>query len=211
MHKFNDTIKLLEKSHFFYVIIAGMDGNYRYVNENYAGAFKHISNEIVGKPYFLTMHPDDSKVCQEVSLMCFQYPDQSFPATIRKHDGKGGYIVTQWEYTAIFDEKGSPSGVFCMGHDITEVVVATQELEVAKTEIEEQKNLLDQIVWEQSHVLRRPLANIIGLVNILNKMDIDQNLKNICEMLIESSEQLDQAVHNIVKKKDLKYNKTHDE
>jgi PAS domain S-box-containing protein len=201
MHNFKDTIRLLENSHFFYVIIAGMDGNYHYVNKNYASAFKHISAEIVGKPYFLTMHPDDSKVCEEVSAMCFKFPDRSFPATIRKHDGRGGYIVTQWEYTAMFDEEGAPSGVFCMGHDITEVVVANQELEVAKTEIEEKNNILDQIVWEQSHILRRPLANIIGLVSILNKMEIDQNLKNICEMLIESSTQLDEAVHNIVKKK----------
>lgn len=202
MKNFKHTIELLEDSHFFYIIIAGMDGNYHYVNKNYASAFKHISDEMIGKPYSITMHPDDCKVCGEVSASCFRFPDQSFPATIRKHDGTGSYIVTQWEYTAMFDEEGSPSGVFCMGYDITEVVVANQELEVAKNEIEEKNNLLDQIIWEQSHILRRPLANIIGLVNILNKMDIDQNLKNICEMLIESSEQLDEAIHSIVRKKD---------
>lgn len=201
MHNFNNTIKLLENSHFFYVIIAGIDGNYDYVNKNYADAFKHVSGNMVGKPFLLTMHPDDVKVCEEVSSMCFRFPDQSFPATIRKHDGRGGYIVTQWEYTAMLNAEGSPSGVFCMGHDITEIVVATKELEVVKIEIEEKNNLLDQIVWEQSHILRRPLANIIGLVNILNKMDIDQNLKNICDMLIESSEQLDHAIHSIVEKK----------
>lgn len=200
MHNFNNTIKLLENSHFFYVIIAGVDGDYEYVNKNYANAFKHISDDIVGKPYFMTMHRDDVKVCQQVASMCFRFPDQSFPATIRKHDGKGGYIVTQWEYTAMFDKEGTRSGIFCMGHDITEIVVATQELEVVKTEIAEKNDLLNQIVWEQSHVLRRPLANIMGLANILNKMEIDHNLKNICDMLIESSEHLDQAIHSIVKK-----------
>lgn len=199
---FKDTITLLEDSHFFYIIIAGIDGTYNYVNKNYANAFRHISNDIVGKPYLLTMHPEDSKVCEEVSALCFQFPDRSFPATIRKRDGKGGYIVTQWEYTAMFDENGEPSGVFCMGYDITEIIVANQELEVAKIEIEEKNSLLEEIVWEQSHVLRRPLANIIGLVNILNKMDIDQNLRNICEMLMESSLQLDKAVHTIIKKRD---------
>jgi len=201
MQKFKDTIRLLEDSHFYYIIIAGMDGKYQYVNKNYAGAFSHISNDILGEPYFLTMHPDDCKVCEEVSRQCFRFPDKSFPATIRKHDGKGGYIVTQWEYSAIFDENGAPSGVFCMGYDITETVVANEELEVAKNEIEEKNNLLEQIVWAQSHVLRRPLANIIGLVNILNKMEIDQNLRNICDMLIQSSEQLDEAIHDIVKKR----------
>lgn len=201
MHNFKDTIKLLEESHFFYIIIAGMDGTYQYVNKKYKSAFKHISTEILGMPYYLTMHPDDSKVCEEVSELCFRFTDRSFPATIRKRDGKGGYIITQWEYTAMFDDHGSPSGVFCMGYDITEITVANQELEVAKIEIEQKNTLLEQIVWDQSHILRRPLANIIGLVNILNKMDIDQNMKNICDMLVESSEQLDEAIHDIVKKR----------
>lgn len=201
MHNFKDTIRLLENSHFYYIILAGMDGKYQYVNNNYASVFKHITANIVGEPYFLTMHADDRKVCEEVAAACFQNPDKSLPATIRKHDGKGGYIITQWEYTAMFDEQGSPSGVFCMGYDITEVIVANQELEEAKSEIENKNNLLEQIVWEQSHVLRRPLANIIGLVNILNKMEVDQNLKNICEMLIQSSHELDEAIHSIVKKR----------
>ena len=202
MNYFTETISLLENSNFYYVIIAGMDSNYSYVNTHYADAFGYIAQNMVGKPYHITMHPDDTKVCAEVAAKCFQNPDKSFPATIRKHDGKGGYIITQWEYRAIFDDQNQPDGVFCMGYDITEYEKANQQLEVAKTEIKEKKNILEQIGWEQSHIIRRPVANIIGLVNILSKMEIDQNLSNICEMLSDSAEQLDKAVNSIVKKTD---------
>ncbi|MEX8549105.1 MAG: PAS domain S-box protein [Mucilaginibacter sp.] len=202
MNYFTETINLLENSNFYYVIIAGMDSNYSYVNTRYADAFGYIAQNMVGKPYHITMHPDDTKVCAEVAAKCFQNPGKSFPATIRKHDGKGGYIITQWEYRAIFDAQNQPDGVFCMGYDITEYEKASQQLEVAKTEIEEKKSILEQIGWEQSHVIRRPVANIIGLVNILNKMEIDQNLSNICGMLSDSAEQLDKAISSIVKKTD---------
>jgi len=202
MHYFNETINLLENSNFYYIIMTGMDGNYSYVNTRYASAFGYISENMVGKPYYITMHPDDMKVCAEVAAKCFENPDKSFPATIRKHDGKGGYIITQWEYRAIFDDQNQPAGVFCLGYDITEYVVANQQLEVAKTEIEEKKSILEQIGWEQSHVIRRPVANILGLVNILSKMDMDQNLSNICDMLTDSAAQLDEAVNSIVRKTD---------
>ncbi|MVN21335.1 PAS domain S-box protein [Mucilaginibacter arboris] len=200
MTNFNETKNLLENSNFYYVIIAGMDSNYSYVNSHYASAFGYISENMVGKPYYITMHPDDRKVCEETSIKCFQNPDKSFPATIRKHDGKGGYIITQWEYRAIFNDQNEPDGVFCMGYDITEYVRANENLQVAKSEIEEKKTILEQIGWEQSHVIRRPVANIIGLVNILNKMDLDQNMSNICEMLTDSADQLDEAINTIVRK-----------
>lgn len=202
MNNFKETISLLENSNFYYVIIAGMDSNYSYVNSHYASAFGHISEEMIGKPYYITMHPDDTKVCGEVAALCFQNPDRSFPATIRKHDGKGGYIITQWEYRAMFDGQNQPAGVFCMGYDITEYVRANENLVVAQSEIEEKKTILEQIGWEQSHVIRRPVANIIGLVNILNKMELDQNMGNICEMLTDSAAQLDEAINNIVRKTD---------
>lgn len=202
MTNFTETIKLLEYSNFYYVIIAGMDSNYSYVNTRYADAFGYVDKSIVGQPYYITMHPDDTKVCEETSIKCFQNPDKSFPATIRKHDGKGGYVITQWEYRAMFDEHNQPTGMFCIGYDITEHMQTHEKLEVAQTEIKQKKGILEQIGWEQSHVIRRPVANILGLIGILSKMEIDQNLSNICEMLTTSAEQLDEVINNIVKKTD---------
>lgn len=200
MKNFTETINLLENSNFYYVIIAGMDSNYSYVNTHYADAFGYIAKNMIGQPYHITMHPDDRKVCEETSIKCFNNPGRSFPATIRKHDGKGGYIITQWEYRAMLDDDKQPSGMFCMGYDITEYEKANEQLEVAKTEIVQKNTALEKIGWEQSHIIRRPVANIIGLISILNKMELDQNLINICEMLTDSAEQLDEAINNIVRK-----------
>ena len=92
MKHFNETRDLLNNSVLFYIIATSMDGNYSYVNGNYANEFSHINSNFVGLPYHITMHPDDMNTCMEVSLKCFQNPGKLFPATIRKHDGNGGYI-----------------------------------------------------------------------------------------------------------------------
>ncbi|MEJ8803457.1 histidine kinase dimerization/phospho-acceptor domain-containing protein [Pontibacter sp. H249] len=187
MTSFEETKRLLEDSTFYYIITTNMEGKYTYVNNCYNKAFKHIYGTILGQPYEMTMHPDDTKVCEEVAVKCFTNPDSTFPATIRKHDGKGGYLITQWEYKALLDVHGNPAGMFCLGYDITDYTVYHEQLKDAQS-------LLKEIAFYQSHVLRRPLANIMGLAKILERMELDQNLRNICEMIIESSQQLDAVI-----------------
>ncbi len=198
MNYFEETKRLLDKSNFYYIITTDMQGRYSYVNTHYAQAFSHISDSIVGQPYQITMCPDDINTCIEVSAKCFQHPDKMFPATIRKHDGKGGYIITQWEYKAMFDENKEPAGVFCLGYDITQSTVEKKQLESAQQEIENKSDILRKIAFQQSHVIRAPLANILGLTAILDKMETDSNIVNICKMIVESSKQLDLVIRDIV-------------
>lgn len=200
MRQFEQTIKLLENSNFYYIITTNMAGKYSCINNHYAKSFSYISNSIVGMPYEITMHPDDTKVCEEVAAQCFKYPEKMFPATIRKHDGKGGYVITQREYKAMMDDDNKPEGIFCLGYDITRYVDEQQQLKAAETEIEKKKDILKQIAFQHAHLIRSPLSNILGLADILNKMDIDQNVKNLCTMLVQSSNQLDDVIRKVVGK-----------
>lgn len=113
--------------------------------------FSYISDLIVGMPYEITMHPDDTKVCEEVAAQCFQYPEKMFAATIRKHDGKGGYVITQWEYKAMMKDDNKPEGIFCLGYDITRYV-DEQQLKAAEFEIEKKKDILKQIAFQHVHL-----------------------------------------------------------
>ncbi|MCC9138321.1 PAS domain S-box protein [Pontibacter silvestris] len=194
MTTFEETKKLLEHSTFYYIIVTNMEGKYSYVSNSYKESFGRIHGPIEGQSYEITMHPDDTKVCEEVSVKCFNNPDKVFPATIRKHDGKGGYVFTQWEYKAMFDENNQPSGIFCLGFDITDYMSYHDQLKDVQSLLDQKEKVLKEIAHTQSHVIRRPLANIMGLSMILAKMEIDQNLKNVCDMIIESSRQLDNVI-----------------
>ncbi|QCR22092.1 PAS domain-containing protein [Pontibacter sp. SGAir0037] len=197
---FEETKKLLDNSTLFYIITTDMTGVYTYLNTNYIQTFEHVHGSILGQPFEITMHPDDVKTCEEVSVRCFENPGNVYPATIRKHDGKGGYIITQWEYKAIFNENNEPEGVFCLGYDITNYMVQQEQLKATQSLLNLKNNQLEEIAWQQSHILRRPLSNIMGLAMILEKMEVDQNLKNICAMLLESSYELDEVIRKTVDK-----------
>lgn len=195
----NSAKKLLNHSSFYYVICTGIDGNYSYVNESYANKFKFITSDFVGKPYYISMHPDDTSICEEVGEKCYTNPGVLFPAIIRKYDGRGGYIVTQWEFTLII-ENNKPAGIFCLGYDITEFVRAKNEVYSVQKDIECKNLMLNAIAFEQSHIVRAPLANVMGLVTILKNLNLGPNASSIITMLEESTNQLDLVIRSIVKK-----------
>lgn len=197
MINFEETKRLFNDSTLFYIITVDMDGKYLYINKHYAKQFSHVDNNLVGKPYFITMHTDDMNTCIEVSTKCFENPTKLFPATIRKHDGAGGYVYTQWEYKAMFDDKKEPAGIFCLGYNITKYVGEELQLQKANEKIEKNRNTLENIIFQQSHLVRAPLSNIIGLISILDNTILDSNSSNICDMILESSHQLDEIIRSI--------------
>lgn len=198
MKHLEETKKLLHKSSYFYIITAGMDGNYSYVNQHYADQFAYVHKKLEGQPYHITMHPDDCETCREVSEKCFANPGILFPATIRKHDGKGGYLYTQWEYRAMFDEDGTPAGIFCLGYNITEFVADRLLLNGARNEIREKAGLLNKVAFQQSHLIRAPLTNILSLAAILEKRTDDKQLLSLCHMILDNALRLDREIKGMV-------------
>jgi PAS domain S-box-containing protein len=197
MQTFEETKKLLDNSNIFYLISVDMNGTYSYLNKRYSSVFDEIHGNLIGQNYAVTMHPDDMEICRKVSEQCFMFPDRLFPAIIRKHDGKGGFVITQWEYKAMFDKNNVPTGVFCLGNDITEFEKTTSELESTKGTLNDTKLTLSQIKYVQSHVVRKPIANIMGLSQLLDSMDLDPSVKSIFSMISDSARELDHVIKTI--------------
>jgi len=191
----------------FYLISTEPGGTYQYVNPAYQKAFAHIDHQLTGQPFHITMHPDDVINVESAAQKCFAEPHKSFPATIRKHNGTGGYIITQWDFNLIKDDAGGFAGFFCIGYDLTEFEnekVKNKQLDSllqhTQSTLEYKSELLEQLVFDQSHLLRSPLSNILGLVNLLKKMELDESINTLIEMLGKSSSELDVVVRNIVAK-----------
>ena len=180
MTQFEEIKLLLGESLNYYMIAVDMESNYSFINKRYSLIFEPIQGSLVGQNYAVTLHPDDQQTCKIVSQLAFAHPDQLFPATLRKHDGQGNYIITRWEYKAIFNEKMEPEGMFCIGHDITELIEISNELENAK--------------FFQSHLLRKPVANLLGLCRLIDSANLDRESKVMFEMIYESVQELDKAM-----------------
>jgi PAS domain S-box-containing protein len=198
MKHFEAIKELLANSSQFYIVTTYLDGNYSYVNQNYAKTFSHVTKNLIGQPAQITMHPDDLNICIEVGAKCFANPDKLFPATIRKHDGNGSYIYTQWEYKAMFDAQNNPTGIFFLGYNITKFVAEELQLQTARVEIVKNFEKIEKIIFQQAHLIRAPLSNIIGLTAVLDKTVLNDDVRNICDMISESAIQLDEVIKNII-------------
>jgi signal transduction histidine kinase len=193
MNDFSPINRFLKDSKFFYTIAIGIDSTYSYVSSNYDRSFEFNNGTLLGRHFSVTLHPEDISICESVGMQCFSEPDQLFAATLRKHDGQGGFVTTQWEMQAYFDEQGQPEGIFCIGYNITEFVDTRGQLNAANTQ-------LNEIGFMQSHLVRKPLANIIGLTDLIIQNTGDSAVKDLSEMLKTSTAELDQVIKDISNK-----------
>lgn len=99
------------------------------------------------------------------------------------------FIIT---YSPAFDDAGDILGVSVNLMDVT-------EHKKADNKILEQNFQLREIARMQSHEVRRPLSNILGLSNIIeNHVISSERHKYILEKLKESAAELDEVVKKVV-------------
>jgi hypothetical protein len=187
---FDSISNFLFTSSHFYTIVVGMDSHYSYVCPNYNLAFNFDNDTLQGKHFSVTLHPDDVEVCAAAGYKCLVEPGKLVPVTLRKHNGKGGYVITQWEMQTMLDKQLQPTGIFCIGYNITDYIEAKAKLNNAETQLEE-------INFIQSHHVRKPLANILGLITLLEKEPGADSFALMSGMLRQSATELDAVIRNI--------------
>ena len=80
-----------------------------------------------------------------------------------------------------------------LAHDITDQMKYIQT-------VEEQNTRLQEIAWMQSHVVRSPLSRLMGLVQSMDTLVEDLGKKRVNKLILDSAKELDEIVHQIVKK-----------
>ncbi|MCZ2222727.1 MAG: PAS domain-containing protein [Chitinophagales bacterium] len=80
--------------------------------------------------------------------------------------------------------------------NIIGVIFSSINIEEAKRKEER----LKEIAWHQSHKVRKPLSNILGLVNLLKDEKNPSQKNELINMLDESAQELDIAIKDIIAK-----------
>lgn len=106
----------------------------------------------------------------------------------------GEKVTFEVNFNPILDEYNKVTGAGCFAHNVTESLKAGQA-------IQEQNERLRNIASLSSHELRRPVASILGLVDILDKKNLSnpENLEIIGHLETASNE-LDNVIRAIVDK-----------
>lgn len=112
-----------------------------------------------------------------------------------KHQKKDGEIIKVEIKSNTVDFEGRKARVV-LANDITQRINYISDIE--------EKNLrLQEIAWIQSHVVRAPLARLMGLVNAVNDGEEDElDRKKLEHLIIKSAYELDGIIREIAEKAD---------
>jgi PAS domain S-box-containing protein len=112
-----------------YVIRIDRNGNFTYANPQFLQAFGYTEKEILGVPFYTTIHPRDLHRCQEVADLCWLHPGTVYKLLIKKSLKKPeDFQWTDWEFIALQNEDGV-SEIQGIGVNVTEKVIAEQALQ----------------------------------------------------------------------------------
>jgi PAS domain S-box-containing protein len=118
---------------------------------------------------------------------------------IHQHFRKISQHITQ--SGELVDVKISPAKVTINNKNAVMVLVEdiTENLNYFR-KIEDQNKTFREIAWIQSHVVRAPLARLMGLMNIVETMELKEEDQELLEYIRQSADELDLIIRDISKK-----------
>lgn len=104
----------------------------------------------------------------------------------------GQTSVAEVNFNPILDDAGIIIGVGCFARDVTARKRQDQQLRAQNTQ-------LLNIAWKQSHEVRGPLANILGLLNVFNQNNPSDPMNIVViEKMKEAAQRLDTIIQEII-------------
>lgn len=134
--------------------------------------------------------PDVSSLAKDV----LQGKNINFEIDFKQANGS----VT-WYYVRLFpitNEHKAILGVLMALYDITERKNAEHDLKTAYSRIQSHINNIKDMAWKQSHLIRSPLANLKGLINLLQNDTAD---KQVLEHIQAELDRMDAIIIEMAK------------
>lgn len=141
------------------------------------------------------IHSDDSeRVIKDLKKAIKNSKKEFFNADYRFVKANGEIAYIQHKGIFIRNAEGEVTRIIGAMIDLTESLEKMNK-------IESQDKALRDISWTQSHVVRAPLANLLGLINLLkDNHKIGYTDEKLVEYIGESANKLDTIIHDIVNK-----------
>ena len=143
------------------------------------------------------IHPEDLEYTKKITNDARRSGTSiAFHHRIIRRDGVIRYLYSQAEFE--FDKDGNPVSLHGVAHDITDMKIAEIERTKIIADIVQRNNDLEQFSYIISHNLRAPVANILGLVNIIQTIGIEKDeADSTTEFLKIAAQNLDHVIVDI--------------
>ena len=150
-------------------------------------------------------HPDDLEYILKLTKQAEDTLSSSaFHHRIIRRDGSVRHIYSQAEFELSND--GTPVGMYGVAHDITERMEAEQERAKIIADMVQRNKDLEQFSYIVSHNLRAPVANILGIVDVMQNIGVNKEEENEATgYLAVAAQNLDNVIRDINSILELRY------
>lgn len=187
----NNKLALVAKNTSNGVIITNKNGETEWVNEAFTSQTGYTLEEVKDKDPFVFLYGGDNSAAIRKELFKSLELKKEFSGEILTYNKNGS---KSWV-------KASISPVYVNGELQNFVTVQT---DITQTKLQEEKigkqnKRLKEIAFMSSHNTRKPLANILASMNLIDRKNVaDAFNEPIFQVLENSAKELDQVVHQIV-------------
>jgi PAS domain S-box-containing protein len=166
-------------------------------------AFSHMSgyenNEIIGKPANIFKGPKSDSAELKKLLKAIKNEEECYIETISYTKKKEEYWV-RFSMIPIFNYDGMISHWISIQRDITDEKKLEAEKEHLIRELTQNNKDLKQFSYITSHNLRAPLSNLIGLLNLIEDIEMkNPELEEILAGFSKSTHLLNETINDLVK------------
>ncbi|MBF4493471.1 PAS domain-containing protein [Flavobacterium sp. JLP] len=170
-----------------------------YVNPAFSQMSGYLSNEIIGKsPTIFKGTNSDSEALKKL-LRAIKNEEECLIETISYTKQNEEYWV-RFSMIPIFNNEGVISHWISIQRDITDEKKLETEKEHLIRELTQNNKDLKQFSYITSHNLRAPLSNLIGLLNLIEDIPIENpELEEILTGFTKSTHLLNETINDLVK------------
>ncbi|GMR25105.1 MAG: hypothetical protein BMS9Abin39_0383 [Ignavibacteria bacterium] len=146
----------------FLVVGVDKDGIIYYVNPFYLKTTSYTKEEIIGKHYnFVVLPKEKDNIENLTGVLQKENKLPNTQVTILTKNGEERIIY--WSNVLLKDSEGKHNGTIAVGNDLTEKIIADEDLKKAYIEVEELKNRLeDEVVYLQQEIISERFEEILG-------------------------------------------------
>lgn len=168
------------------IAIFDQEANFTYVSPTSNRTLKMSPDSLVGTNAFDHIHSDDREEVYAQFLETLEKP-QVYIRPFRFKNGVGDWT---WLETVATNKTDEPSikGIVVNTRNVTDRILHLKA-------IKEQNKVLRAISWNQSHVVRAPVARLMGLIHVIKEEGLErEEREKILNFIIDSAEEIDSVI-----------------
>lgn len=179
----------------------GIDGVFRYISPAIEGPMGYRPEELIGRPFYEFMHPEDVAQVKAAFSAYFRAGADAEPPRIayRGAPKGGGTVWLEAHPKLICDENGRPVEFQDVVRDITDTKRLEEALTEARDRAEEGGRAKSEFLANMSHELRTPLTSVIGFSGLLQKsQSLGPDERRYADRIATASEALLGVINDIL-------------